>query len=415
MRLFKTAEHRLPGLAGLAGRETAEAVQRPLPLGGHLTIVSAYAGLQALKSAWCELEDVAGRPHNVFQSFAWVSAWAKTYARAGDDIELAVVTGYKADRLCFVLPLMKGRSGPVSVLRWLSEPFGQYGDVLLAQGEDITAWMDAAWTQIRKMPGVDVVRLRHVRDNATVAPYLKSRFRSARVPEGAPFMDLAQFATEEAYDQRYSKDQRKRRKKIRKELEELGPVTFTLLTGGEAHDRAIDEAIAQKQAWLKERKLFSRAMACPRIGSFVKELARAGDGQMAVVTSVLAAGERPVSWEVGLRFKDRHHGFITAHDVAITDKSPARLHMDLSQRQALADGMKVFDLMVPMDAHKESWSSAVTPVEDYYRTNSAIGWVFGRLYLETIRPLLRQVYYNSSAQFRASICKLGKSKAMFMH
>jgi CelD/BcsL family acetyltransferase involved in cellulose biosynthesis len=416
--LFKTVEGRLPGLTGLldgTAENDADIIDRPLPLGATLSVISSLDQLLAVSHAWRSLEADGGRSHNVFQSYAWAAAWASVYAEPNGDAKLHVVTGHRGSRMVFLLPLMLCRRGPVRMLQWLSEPFGQYGDILVAPGEDARAWMRAAVKQIQVEGTADVIRLRHVRQDAAAFPYLRHDFRSARNPDGAPFMDLRQFATDEAYEQRYSKDQRKRRKKIRKELEELGPVTFTLLDHGKALDDAIEQAVEQKRQWLRERRLFSRAMACPKISEFLKELARHGDPQSRIVTSVMAVGNKPVSWEVGLRFKDRHHGFITAHDVRLTDKSPARLHMDQSQRQALADGLSIFDLMVPNDPHKESWSSAVVGTGDHYRSLSLLGWVYGRFYLETLRPLLRHAYYNSSAQFRDALCRLGKSKAFFMH
>jgi CelD/BcsL family acetyltransferase involved in cellulose biosynthesis len=63
-----------------------------------------------------------------------------------------------------------------------------------------------------------------------------------------------------------------------------------------------------------------------------------------------------VSHELGLRYRGRHCAFITGHDPELTNLSPARLHMDRSQRQALADGVSTFDLMVPGDPYKSSWS-----------------------------------------------------------
>jgi hypothetical protein len=68
--------------------------------------------------------------------------------------------------------------------------------------------------------------------------------------------------------------------------------------------------------------------------------------------------------------------------------------MDFSQRRALADGMKVFDLMLPHDAHKDSWSSAATPVNDYFLPLSPAGWAYGALYVERLRPLLRRAYHR---------------------
>jgi CelD/BcsL family acetyltransferase involved in cellulose biosynthesis len=416
VRQYRAAEGQLPGLARLGGNvalPAPRAAARPLPLGAQVALLTTPAELAAIESDWRAIEAEAAQSHNVFQSFDWVTAWARTYATAGTGVSLCVVAGRVAGRLVFLLPLMRCRRGPVTLLQWLSDPLGQYGDIILAAGEDAAPWMQAALRLLRTESGTDVIRLRHVRQDAAVLPALGGRFRPARVADGAPYMDLRQFAGDTAYEQRYSKEQRKRRKRIRRELEALGPLSFTLVTGA-AGVAAIAQAVAQKQLWLKERRLVSRAMSCPRIGAFLQELAEAGGG-LTLVTSVLAAGGRPVAWEVGLRFKDRHLGFITAHDVALTDKSPARLHMDLSQRRALADGMAVFDLMVPIDPHKESWASGVVPVEDYYRALTFRGWLYGRLYLETLRPLLRQAYYKSSAQFRGLICRIGLLSALIMH
>jgi CelD/BcsL family acetyltransferase involved in cellulose biosynthesis len=77
-----------------------------------------------------------------------------------------------------------------------------------------------------------------------------------------------------------------------------------------------------------------------------------------------------------------------------TDLSPGRLHMDLSQRQALADGMTRFDLMVPYDPHKESWSSGQVMTRDYYLPMTLKGKIYGALYLRYLRPTLRKIYYK---------------------
>jgi CelD/BcsL family acetyltransferase involved in cellulose biosynthesis len=156
--------------------------------------------------------------------------------------------------------------------------------------------------------------------------------------------------------------------------------------------------------------LFSRALNCPLLFQFLKELSRSGGPQDRLVTSLLTAGGRPISWDIGLRFKDRHCGFITAHDTSLTDCSPARLHMDLAQRRAIADGMKTFDLMVPNDPHKESWSSGAMPVHDFYAPVSALGQLYGRVYLSGLRPVLRYAYYNAPPSLRPLLTAAVKLK-----
>jgi CelD/BcsL family acetyltransferase involved in cellulose biosynthesis len=68
--------------------------------------------------------------------------------------------------------------------------------------------------------------------------------------------------------------------------------------------------------------------------------------------------------------------------------------MDQSQRLALRDGCTVFDLMVPNDEYKESWSSSAMATNDYHLPLTNAGWLFGRLYLEALRPALRAAYYR---------------------
>jgi CelD/BcsL family acetyltransferase involved in cellulose biosynthesis len=377
-----------------------------LPRGGRLCLVSRVAELEALGPAWRALEEQAARASTVFQSHGWCTAWAHHYAGPRATNELCIVTGYQDGALVFVWPLMKAHTGPFTILRWLSEPFAQYGDVLIAPGADARTWLGASFDFIRRLKDIDSIRLRHVRADAAVYPFLREIFRPAGEPDAAPFLDLTPFATEEDYEKRYCKEQRRRRKRIRKELEKIGPVKFELLEAGAPMDRAIDQALDEKRRWLDERGLYSQPVACSLIGPFLRELSRNRSGNPKVVTSRLTAGDRIISWEVGLRFGKTHFGFITAHDTSLTDASPARLHMDMSQKRAIADGMKTFDLMVPADPHKESWSSGQIVVHDFHAPLSLSGRLYGRFYLEWARPLMRRAYFRAPATLRGSFTRV---------
>jgi CelD/BcsL family acetyltransferase involved in cellulose biosynthesis len=387
---------------------TADKVAAPvLPADSRLSLVMTLADFEELEGHWLALEAEA-RPHGVFQSFAWCAAYARSYLGHGKAAKLAVVTGYCRGRLVFVWPLMKVGVGPLRVLRWLSEPFGQYGDVLVANGHCPAIWLRAAWALLEKSGGADIVRLRHVRQDAAAHAFIRETFKDSRVDEGAPYLDLTAFPDAAAYEARYGKEQRRRRKRIRKTLEELGPVDFRLLTRGPEMERQMQAALAEKCKWIGERNLWSKALGCPRLGELLEAAAR-GRGAAKVVTSVLSAGGKAISWEIGLRLKDTHFAFITAHDTSFTDASPARLHMDLSQRRAIADGMKIFDLMVPLDRHKDSWSNAVMPVGDFHRPLSLLGRLYGALYLERLRPMLRCAYYGSTPRVRSAVARVKRA------
>jgi CelD/BcsL family acetyltransferase involved in cellulose biosynthesis len=384
VKRLRVAHAEGPALAGVA-----------LPVNSHLSLVTGLDGLADLERDWRSLERVGLRSHGVFQAFDWVRSWAKFHLAENTETELSVVAGYREERLVFVWPLMKVTCGPVKVLRWLTEPLSQYGDILLSPGECPKAWGAAALSLIQRLRNIDVIRLRHVRADAAVAPLLRETFRDANHIERAPWLDLSQFTNDAAYEARYNSNQRKRRKKIRKSLEEkFGPVTFELLEAGSGSDAAMREAIAQKCQWLETRGRHNRILGSMKALDFLKHLSRARDASVRLVTSRMSAGGKPLSWEIGLRFGTSHFGFITSHVTELTDYSPARLHMDFSQRRALADGMKVFDLMVPYDPHKESWSSAAVETRDYQLPLTPLGHVYGRLYLEALRPLLRDIYYR---------------------
>jgi len=360
----------------------------------RLSLVTTPAGLHGLEASWRHLEAEAQAP-SVFQSYDWIRSWADTYLGLPDAPKPVLIAGERDGRLAFVWPLMRTRRGPVRLLRWLSEPHAQYGDVLLARDEPAEPWLTAALDLIHQIGDVDAIRLRHVRRDAQAADFLAGHFRNAHSPDTAPWMDLSSFADESAYEARYTPTQRKRRKKIRRSLEEaLGPLAFQLVEDPGACREAIAAAIAEKARWIEARGRHNRVFGCPRLAAFLLRLPQAGPVPLRLVTSCLTAGGRPISWEIGLRFGGTHFAFITAHDNRLTAYSPARLHMDLSQRQALRDGLRDFDLMVPHDPHKDSWSSGAVATADYYLPLSPLGRIYGRLYLEALRPALRAVYHR---------------------
>ena len=381
--------------AGAAARSE----KSTLPAGAHLTLITTLPSLAALEKPWLALEQAAVNAPSVFQSYGWISSWAKTYATEESVTELCVIAGFDQGELVFVLPLMKEKTGPVKVLRWLSEPFGQYGDALIAASQTIKPWFDCAIAFIRRLKDIDVIRLRHVREDSAVADYCKANFVDARLDEKAPFLDLTAYASEESYEARYTSSQRKRRKKIRKELEEMGAVEFKLLPSGPQGDAALTEAIAEKNLWLEERGRQNRALRCPRMLNFLKDLSRIKNTDLAVQISELRAGGRPISWEVGFDFRSTHFAYITSHVNVLTDLSPGRLHMDISQRHCIRQGLKKFDLLVPHDQHKESWSSDFVRTHDYYLPLTSVGHIYGQIFLRTLRPVIRRMYYKSPQWF----------------
>ena len=383
------------------------------PASATLSVITSLSALRDLEDQWQELEGEAQHHTSVFQSFDWVMAWAETYVWQKQSASLHILAGYDDGELVFLWPLMRSKRAGFSILSWLSDPYGQYGDVICRKGHNTRQWLTGSVTFLKRLKDVDILRLRHVRADSHVASQANEIFCNANLPEKAPYLNLGMFADETGYDARYSAVQRKRRKKIRKAIEAMGPVTFRRIPTGSEADAAMQQAIAEKNLWLAERGRINRVLGCPGHITFLKNLSRHLGGTVEVVVTELTAGAKPVSWEIGFRHRGTHYGYITSHMNALTDLSPGRLHMDLSQREALKDGQMRFDLMVPNDAHKESWSSGAVDTEDYYLPLSVPGAVLGHGYIRTIRPLLRSVYYrlDASTLRKLNVFKLLRGKS----
>ncbi len=388
------------GLSG-AGPVLSEAGENSSDVPGSGTdawevdVATTLSGMERLEAEWRLFEREHGDDVHAFQSVDWCLAWGRTFLEKDDGVTPFVITVRRAGRLVLLWPLMRCRLGPLRALSWLSDPFSQYGDVLTAlEGAPLMAAMERAWQTIRDDARVDIVRLRHVRDDARAVPFLETFFRRAAWQDGAPWMDLTRFPSVEAYEKRYTKEQRRRRKRIRKSLEKRfgEKLEFEFVPAGEEIGENIERLVEEKRAWLTGKGLMSRPLASPRLVEFLSRLPADGESEgLRMVISCMRAGEHRISWELGFRFKGRHYGYITAHERTLTRSSPMRLHMDLSQKRALGDGMRVFDLLVPVADHKKTWSSAVEPVREYFMPLTASGRILGESYLCHFRPLLRRM------------------------
>jgi CelD/BcsL family acetyltransferase involved in cellulose biosynthesis len=362
----------------------------------QLSRISTLDEFYSSEKEWRKLEAENIITPTVFQSFEWAKSYCLTHLTDNDSNQLHILTGYQGDRLVFLFPLMITTLHGLRTLQWLSEPLGQYGDVMCARGQDVSFWMNTALDFIKSEKSVDLLRLRHIRGDSLSQPFVKDTMIDAKYDERAPYLDLTAFKTETDYDARYTSTQRKRRKKIRKHLEDLGEVTFNIMKPGIENDAAIVESIVEKNAWLADRGRYNRVMGCARHVEFLKTLTQTKSTSFEMITSELKTGENTVSWEIGFRYRGTHFAYITSHVHKLTNLSPGRLHMDLSQRAALAAGQKRFDLMVPYDLHKESWSSGMIDANDFYYPISSLGSVYGATYLRTLRPIIRKIYYKLS-------------------
>ncbi len=364
------------------------------------------AGLYLLEDDWRDLEQRARNGCNAFQNFDWCVAWSETFIDETHTADLHVVTVRDNGKLVLVWPMMMTCVGPVCVLRWLGDPYGQYGDVLVDPDYAHGDVFECAWRHIVGTSRADALRFRHVRTDAAIHDFLLARCALGDAPQTAPALDMRMLRDEAAYDARYTKAQRRRRKRIRAGLEKRGEVEFQISSRPQSLCDSVGAVIAHKREWLDERGLYSEPLKNQGLDKFLVRLARRCGESLHVVCSRIKVDGNAISHQVGLRYFGRHLCYLTSHDRDYTDLSPARLHMDLAQRAAIGVKTEVFDLMVPGDPYKKTWSNGDTEVCDFYRPCSVKGRAFAAIYLSVLRPLVRRAYLALPPGFRSRLFSL---------
>jgi CelD/BcsL family acetyltransferase involved in cellulose biosynthesis len=361
-----------PGVAGLS-----------------LDLITSRRGFDELEADWNALFERAAHDTQLFQTFNWLWHWCNHFATE-DGSELAIVTAREAGRLVLVWPLVKERSAGTTKLVWMGEPASQYGDVLIEDGPDRQAILEAAWRHIGLHAGADVVRLRKVRADAAVAPFLNTNASIVTDELAAPALDLTRVASFADYEKRYPSRARRNRKRQRRRLEDLGQVETEFVTGGARARELAEKAMVLKRVWLAHRGLVSPAFADTRLDAFFADVAEAAVRPAGCHVIALKCGSTPVAMEIGVRCKGRSAIHVVVYDLAYEKTAAGALLMEDSIRRAFDDGFHTFDLLAPADAYKVDWADGSVAVRDYALPLSIAGQVYARLYLAILRDLVKK-------------------------
>lgn len=370
--------------------------------------ISSLEEMASIAADWRSLEDEVDQSSLIFQSFDWCYTWAETFLGTCQHKKLCILVARANNRVIAIVPTMIDNISGLRCLCWLTQPYGQYGDILCAPQFQTPQTSDALLAGLKSQDDIDLVHLRHVREGGFASAFAQQHLSESGYYETAPFMDLAQYADEKSYQARYNKTQRRRRKKIANTIEQFGEISFTKHSKGETFDQLSELLLKFKQSWIAERGLHTSALRSSMMTAFIKALSQREGSYVETALTELKAGDLSISQELGLRYKGRHCAFITAHDPEHTNLSPGRLHMDHSQRLALADKITTFDLMVPGDAYKASWSSGVVKVSDYAMPLTWRGNIHYRIYIRFLRPIMRFIYLRSPDAIRHKAIVLSK-------
>ena len=378
----------LPPLASTVGHRvwrTATGVRCENSI--NFTTISDLGTFEELRLEWISLFAECGDPHQVFQTFEWLAAWAPLYIDART--RLSIVTGRVDGRLVLVWPLVVQKSFGLHVLSCMGDPVSQYSDALMAPGLGDAA-ADAAFAYIMALP-VDVVALRRVRDDAAIAPVLRRWLGASVNRQASPFVDFTGASDADAFEKRFSGKLRTGRRRRKRRLEERGTVTCTHHGPSAEAATLVATSIDFKRQWASQTGILAPALRDPRFERFFVAAALACDNAPQLQVSALRCNAEILGVAISVACKGRLFGHVLAPRPGLGALGLGGILAELIIRNALDQGYEAVDLLAPADSYKLEWTTTSVGVGDYCVSLSAFGALYTLVWLRFGRAALKAI------------------------
>ena len=356
-----------------------------------LAVIDTLDGVRALADDWRRLEDEGAAGFNFFQSFAWNMRWTERFIPAAESQTVAILTGRQKGRLVMLWPMMIEQHGPVRMLKWLGDPFPQYGGALIARDVDRAFWFDRAWRHMTALAGIDAIALRRVRADDPANDCL-TQGSTRKVGRGVTcFIEIGGFESHHELMDALPSRRRQLRRKLRRKLEAEGGLEYRTAFGGPEFESIIRETMRLKRRWLRDAGQLSKAVSDPRLDELLLSFAGEGLDTGRVGAGVLTCGGQPAAYEIAFHYRHHHYLYIIAQDPRFVSQSPSKVQVDEAQAWDIANGVEVFDLLPPADRYKLDLSDQTVAIFDYLKPLSFIGMLYVA-YLVRARPALKALY-----------------------
>jgi CelD/BcsL family acetyltransferase involved in cellulose biosynthesis len=333
--------------------------------------LSLERDLTTLEPEWCAFEQRADC--TVFQSFGWLATWYRHIGRH-KGVQPAIVIGREAGGdILFLLPLSVESRHLGRRLTWLGSGTNDYNAPLLAPDfsaalapRKFASLWPAIMERIRSDPALrfDLIHLERMpqRVGSQANPFLEVPVTIH--PSGAYLTHLAG-DWDSFYASRRSSATRKRDRRKRKHLEELGGVSFVTPEDQEELARSFDTLVAQKTRSFAARGVpnMFRRTGC---ADFYRSLAMNAATRPIVHLSRLDVGGQTAAVSLGLTFRGSYYLVLSSYDVGELSRfSPGSAHLHELMRHAIDADCTVFDFTVGDEPYKRDWSENESMLFDH--------------------------------------------------
>ena len=309
----------------------------------------------------------------------------------------------QGDGVVAIWPLAIRRSMAGRFAQDLTEPFGQYSEILVEPSADMAVVGKVALEELRRWR-IDGLLLRRVRAGSLVAALLDGKARTAGPIEHAPAITLERDGGHAAWHRGLSGKTRKNLRNLRNRLAREGSVTHEIVDEPQARAAAVASCFAGRTDWLEASGLSSSAFADPAFEAIVGGLARGESDAPPVLATRLRfdssgvggeAGKDPdlqdLSLHWGFEHQGRYYAYMAWKNPAFDAFSPGRLHLETIVPALAERGNGVIDLLVPALPYKTSMATTAVAVQALGVAFSARGVLMIRGWHGQLRPAVRRV------------------------
>lgn len=349
----------------------------------RIETVRGLSGFMALESEWKEHFQRCAAPHQVFQSFSFLSAWAQVY---GQRSELLTLVARVDGRPVLIAPLERRNRGAVRIVRPMGAPVAQFDDILVDPSESEWA-LPALWSALQGLDA-DLFEARRVRQDGML--WRLGNFPIVYEQMESPVADLGQRVDGDDPGPAYSaKDRSGYRRRLRR-LGERGEVQLKSMRAGEAGAvEMAQRAVALKKTSLHNAGIYSRAIGSPAFAEFFAQLA--GDPASGMLISTIELDGAPIGIDLSFLCNGGGFGHVLATDDDFQREGLGQLLVHHVFAEAKKAGAARFDLLAPADPYKMHHADATTRVESRVFAFTAAGRVIARLGYGVGLPLARKL------------------------
>ncbi len=385
---------------------------------GHtysLDCLTDLTGMAAIEGEWKHLEQTCAQPFIYFQSYDWCYGWCREKLDSSGSALMPAMRIYTLRRdgeLVFVMPMMVRRSrAGLKCLTFLTEPHGQYGNVICDSARLPAPVAGKFWNWLEKNAAVDVINLNQYPSDSCLADMVGEAGFAENSIKHASVLDLDAFPSWQDYQEFLGAKTRKKRNRLRRKLENRGELSFHVYFGGTDEYRDnVALALEFKKVWLREtgrraavlsqdftKRFLSRLPGTPGSDSYPPEGA---------LVFVLALDGRPIAIEIGTCLNRHYYSYLGAFDWSLRNLSPGKVQMELTQEWSKNAGLGKFDLLGDPADYKSEWVNDEHALESRSICLGVRGYAYAALWKANVRPAVRSLFNGMNSRVRANLLGL---------